>query len=192
MANALGALAAAVASGVGVDDAVRGIAGLDGVPGRMQRIDVGQSFAALVDYAHTPDAVANLLSALRPVTTGRLIVVLGAGGDRDRTKRPLMGAAAAGGADIAVLTSDNPRSEDPLQILAAVEEGARAVVGGAEIVVEPDRHEAIRRAVALAADGDTVVVAGKGHEAGQEVSGAVLPFDDRLVLTACLSALAAP
>ena len=110
-----------------------------------------------------------------------MLTVFGAGGNRDRAKRPLMGAAAARLADVTVVTSDNPRSEDPLQILAAVEEGARAVVGGAEIVVEPDRHEAIHRAVALAADGDTVVVAGKGHEAGQEVSGAVLPFDDRLV-----------
>jgi UDP-N-acetylmuramoyl-L-alanyl-D-glutamate--2,6-diaminopimelate ligase len=186
VANAVAALAAVVVAGVEVEAAVRGIAAQAGVPGRMQRIDEGQPFVAIVDYAHTPDAVQTLLSTLREVTAGRLIVVLGAGGDRDRTKRPLMGSAAASGADVAVLTSDNPRSEDPLEILAAVEQGARGVVGGAELVVEPDRRLAITRAVALARSGDTLVIAGRGHEAGQEHAGVVRPFDDRAVLAEAL------
>lgn len=174
MSNALGALAALVTSGVPVDDAVRGVAGLSSVPGRMERVDVGQPFTALVDYAHTPDAVVTLLSSVRALTTGRVIVVLGCGGDRDRGKRPLMGRAAVAGADLAVLTSDNPRSEDPLAILAEMTQPGA--------VVEPDRRAAIAWAVAQARPGDVVVVAGKGHESGQEVAGVVTPFDDRLVL----------
>jgi UDP-N-acetylmuramoyl-L-alanyl-D-glutamate--2,6-diaminopimelate ligase len=186
VANALAALASVVVSGVDAEVAVRGIAALAGVPGRMERIDAGQPFAALVDYAHTPDAVETLLSSLRELTSGRLIVVLGAGGDRDRSKRPLMGAAAASGADIAVLTTDNPRSEDPLEILAAVERGAHEAGGRAELVVEPDRRAAITVAVKLARSGDTLVVAGRGHEAGQEAGGVVRPFDDRAVLAETL------
>ena len=186
VSNALAAVTAVVVAGLDIESAVRGIAAQAGVPGRMERIDVGQPFAAIVDYAHTPDAVATLLSTLREVTSGRLIVVLGAGGDRDRSKRPLMGAAAATGADIAVLTSDNPRSEDPLDILAAVEQGARDAGGGAELLVELDRRRAIAAAVALARAGDTLVVAGRGHEAGQEQAGVVHPFDDRAVLADAL------
>ena len=186
VANALAAIAAVVASGIAVDAAVRGIAALPGVPGRMERIDEGQPFAAVVDYAHTPEAIRSLLTSLREVTPGRLIVVLGAGGDRDRTKRPLMGAAAAQGADVAVLTTDNPRWEDPLEILAAVEQGARQPGGGAELLVEPDRRLAIDAAVRLARTGDTLVVAGRGHEAGQESAGVIRPFDDRAVLAESL------
>jgi UDP-N-acetylmuramoyl-L-alanyl-D-glutamate--2,6-diaminopimelate ligase len=186
VANAVAALAAVVVAGIDVEAAVRGIAAQAGVPGRMERIDEGQPFAALVDYAHTPDAVETLLSTLREVTAGRLIIVLGAGGDRDKGKRPLMGAAVALRADVAVLTTDNPRSEDPLEILAAVEQGARSAAGGAELVVEPDRRKAIAAAVALARPGDTVVVAGRGHEAGQEQAGVVRPFDDRSVLAEAL------
>ncbi|BEP15481.1 UDP-N-acetylmuramoyl-L-alanyl-D-glutamate--2,6-diaminopimelate ligase [Acidothermaceae bacterium B102] len=189
VANAMAALVAVVVAGIDIDSAVRGIAALAGVPGRMERIEAGQPFAAIVDYAHTPDAVATLLATLREVTPGRLIVVLGAGGDRDRSKRPLMGAAAASGADVAVLTSDNPRSEDPLEILAAVEHGARDMAGGAELVVEPDRRRAITAAVAIARSGDTLVVAGRGHEAGQEQAGLVVPFDDRAVLAEALHAV---
>jgi UDP-N-acetylmuramoyl-L-alanyl-D-glutamate--2,6-diaminopimelate ligase len=139
----------------------------------MERIDEGQPFLALVDYAHTPEAVGAMLATVRSVTRGRVIVVLGCGGDRDRAKRPLMGQAAADGADIAVLTSDNPRSEDPLAILAEMVAGAP----GARI--EPDRRAAIAAAVAEARPGDAVVVAGKGHETGQEAHGVVAPFDDR-------------
>jgi UDP-N-acetylmuramoyl-L-alanyl-D-glutamate--2,6-diaminopimelate ligase len=143
----------------------------------MERVDAGQPFTALVDYAHTPDAVATLLRTVRRVTEGRVIVVLGCGGDRDRSKRPLMGSAAVEGSDLAVLTSDNPRSEDPLAILAEMTAG---IAPGA--LVEPDRRAAIARAVREARPGDTVVVAGKGHETGQDVGGVVHPFDDRVVL----------
>jgi UDP-N-acetylmuramoyl-L-alanyl-D-glutamate--2,6-diaminopimelate ligase len=181
LSNALGALACLVTAGVPVDAAARGVAALPGVPGRMERVDAGQPFTALVDYAHTPDAVTTLLQAVREVTPGRVIVVLGCGGDRDRGKRPLMGRAAVEGADVAVLTSDNPRSEDPLAIL---EEMAQP---GAQL--EPDRRAAIELAVRQARPGDVVVVAGKGHESGQEVAGVVTPFDDRDVLREALAAL---
>ncbi len=172
--NALGALAALVTAGVPVGAAVEGVGGLEGVPGRMERVDAGQGFLAVVDYAHTPDAVRTLLHAVRAVTAGRVVVVLGCGGDRDRGKRPLMGRAAVEGADVAILTSDNPRSEDPLDILRQM-----AVPGA---VVEPDRRAAIAHAVALARPGDAVVVAGKGHEGVLDVGGVLTPFDDREVL----------
>ncbi|MDT7536581.1 MAG: UDP-N-acetylmuramoyl-L-alanyl-D-glutamate--2,6-diaminopimelate ligase [Actinomycetota bacterium] len=181
VANAVCAIATLVTAGVPVEHAVRGVGELAGVPGRMERIDMGQPFLAVVDYAHTPDAVATLLSAVRQVTPGRVIVVLGCGGDRDRGKRPLMGRAAAEGADIAILTSDNPRSEDPLAILAEM------VAEAPHALVEPDRRVAIELAVARAKPGDTVVVAGKGHETGQEVGGVVTHFDDREVLREALS-----
>ena len=180
-ANAVGAIACLVTAGVPVEQAVQGVAECPGVPGRMERVDAGQPFLALVDYAHTPDAVSRLLHAARELTTGRVIVVLGCGGDRDRAKRPLMGAAAAE-ADLAVLTSDNPRSEDPLAILAEMAAGAP------DAVREPDRRAAIARAVAAARPGDVVVVAGKGHETGQEAGGVTTPFDDRTVLREVLSA----
>ena len=185
VANAVGALACLAVSGVDVEAAVEGVAALGGVPGRMERVDAGQPFLAVVDYAHTPDAVATLLSTVRAVTAGKVIVVLGCGGDRDRSKRPLMGRAAAEGADVALLTSDNPRSEDPAQILAEMSAGAP------DALVEVDRRTAIERAVALAGPGDAVVVAGKGHETGQEAGGVVAPFDDREVLRAALAAVRA-
>jgi UDP-N-acetylmuramoyl-L-alanyl-D-glutamate--2,6-diaminopimelate ligase len=185
VANAVGAVVALVAAGVSLDDALTGVAACPGVPGRMERVDVGQPFLAVVDYAHTPDALDTLLAALRPVTSGKLIGVLGAGGDRDRGKRPLMGAAAARGADVVVLTDDNPRSEDPREILAAVRAGADGVPATA-LHVEHDRAAAIALAVSLATAGDTVVVAGKGHEQGQEIAGVVRPFDDRTVLAEVL------
>jgi UDP-N-acetylmuramoyl-L-alanyl-D-glutamate--2,6-diaminopimelate ligase len=179
VSNAAAAVVSLVQAGVPVAVAVAGVAGLPGVPGRMERIDAGQAFAALVDYAHTPDAVATLLRSVRDVTPGRVIVVLGCGGDRDRGKRPLMGRAAVEGADIAILTSDNPRSEDPLAILAEMAQpDARH---------EVDRRAAIALAVSLARPGDAVVVAGKGHETGQDVGRVVLPFDDREVLREVLS-----
>ena len=184
VSNALAALACLVTAGVPVLDAVHGVAGLSAVPGRMERVDAGQPFTALVDYAHTPDAVRTLLASVRAVTPGRVIVVLGCGGDRDRGKRPLMGRAAVDGADLAVLTSDNPRSEDPLAILAEM--------GQPDAVIEPDRRTAIAYAVGKAQAGDTVVVAGKGHESGQELNGFVTPFDDRVVLREALTALGGP
>lgn len=183
--NAALAVLLLVSGGVDPDAAVRGVASLSGVPGRMERVDAGQPFLALVDYAHTPDAIDNLLSTLRPLAR-RLIVVLGCGGDRDVGKRPAMGAAAVRGADLAVLTSDNPRSEDPGAILDEMVSGARGAVGGTW-VVEPDRRTAIELAIAEAAQGDVVVVAGKGHEQGQAFADRVVPFDDRLVLREALA-----
>jgi UDP-N-acetylmuramoyl-L-alanyl-D-glutamate--2,6-diaminopimelate ligase len=180
VSNAVAAVAALAAAGVPVEDAVRGVAELPGVPGRMERVDAGQPFLAVVDYAHTPDAVELLLSTVRAVTRGKVVVVLGCGGDRDRGKRPAMGRAAVDGADVAVLTSDNPRSEDPAPILAEMAAGAPGALR------EVDRRAAIALAVSLAGPGDAVVVAGKGHETGQEAGGVVTPFDDREVLLAAL------
>ncbi|MCU1601688.1 MAG: UDP-N-acetylmuramoyl-L-alanyl-D-glutamate--2,6-diaminopimelate ligase, partial [Frankiales bacterium] len=174
VANAAGAIVTLVEAGIPVAEAVAGVGGCAGVPGRMERVDAGQPFTALVDYAHTPDAVVTLLDSVRAVTPGRVIVVLGCGGDRDRGKRPLMGRAAVEGSDVAILTSDNPRSEDPEAILAEMDQPSA--------VLEVDRRKAIARAVQLAQPGDTVVVAGKGHESGQDVAGVVAPFDDREVL----------
>jgi UDP-N-acetylmuramoyl-L-alanyl-D-glutamate--2,6-diaminopimelate ligase len=195
VANALGAIVALVEAGVGLQRAVTGVASCPGVPGRLERVDPGsgQDYTILVDYSHKPAAVEAVLRALRPVTQGRLTIVLGCGGDRDRAKRPLMGAAAASLADVAILTSDNPRSEDPLAILAAMLEGAQGVDPSrrAHVIVEPDRAAAIRLAVAGAGKGDVVLVAGKGHERGQYVGGAVIPFDDREVAAEAAAGLAA-
>ena len=150
------------------------------MPGRLERVDEGQDFTVVVDYAHKPDAVTAALAALRPLTDGRLIVVLGAGGDRDPGKRPLMGDLAARLADVVVVTDDNPRTEQPAAIRAAVLEGTHA--GTAQVLEEGDRRAAIATALDLARPGDIVVVAGKGHETGQEVDGVVHPFDDRGVV----------
>jgi UDP-N-acetylmuramoyl-L-alanyl-D-glutamate--2,6-diaminopimelate ligase len=147
-------------------------------------VDAGQPFVAVVDYAHTPDAVQTALAALRPATSGRLLTVLGCGGDRDAGKRPAMGAAAAAGSDVLVITDDNPRSEDPAAIRAAMRAGVEDVPADrrAEVLEIGDRRAALAAAVDLARPGDTLLVAGKGHETGQEVAGQVLPFDDRSVL----------
>ncbi len=147
---------------------------------------------AFIDYSHKPGAVEAVLRSLRPVTAANLIIVLGCGGDRDKAKRPMMGAAAASLADVAILTSDNPRSEDPLAILAAMLDGVLSVPQEerARVIIEPDRAAAIAQAVSLAAPGDVIVVAGKGHETGQYVAGAVLPFDDREVTASALAQLA--
>ncbi len=193
VANALGAVVALVESGVRLEDAVAGLAACPGVPGRLERVPApGLDITAFVDYSHKPGAVEAVLRSLRPVTQGSLIIVLGCGGDRDKAKRPMMGAAAAALADVAILTSDNPRSEDPLAILAAMLDGVLSVPQDdrARIIVEPDRAAAITQAVGLAAPGDVVVVAGKGHETGQYVAGAVLPFDDRKVTAAALERVA--
>lgn len=188
VANALGAVVTLVEAGESLQSAVTGVASIPGVPGRMERVDAGQRFLAVVDYSHKPAAVEAVLHALRSVSHGRLIVVLGCGGDRDRQKRPMMGAAAAGLADLAVFTNDNPRFEDPLAILQAMMDGAVSVPAEhrAHVVVEPDRNRAIETAVSRASPGDVVVVAGKGHEQGQEAGGVVYPFDDRAVLAEAL------
>ncbi|WP_222706315.1 UDP-N-acetylmuramoyl-L-alanyl-D-glutamate--2,6-diaminopimelate ligase [Aeromicrobium terrae] len=180
VSNALAVVAGLATAGFDATALAAGIAGSTGVPGRMERVEAGQEFTAIVDYAHKPDAVVAVLSALRPVTPGRLVIVIGAGGDRDQGKRPIMGAAAAEHADLVVVTDDNPRTEDAALIRAEVLRGAADGPGAAIEVA--GRREAIAHAVALAHRGDTVVVAGKGHEQGQEVDGVVHPFDDKAVL----------
>jgi UDP-N-acetylmuramoyl-L-alanyl-D-glutamate--2,6-diaminopimelate ligase len=190
VANALGALAAAAALGVAPEIAAGGLAGAERVPGRFEPIDEGQAFVVLVDYAHTPDSLENVLRAARRLTEGRVIAVFGAGGDRDRDKRPKMGRAGAELSDLAVVTSDNPRSEDPDAIVAEVLAG---VENGAAVEVEPDRRAAIALAFGRAQPGDTVVIAGKGHEQGQEFeNGRKVPFDDRDVAREELRRLGSP
>ena len=187
VANALLALAVLDAAGVPPEVAAPGVAAAS-VPGRMERVEAGQPFLAVVDYSHKPAAVEGALRALRPLTEGRLIVVLGCGGDRDTAKRPLMGQIAARDADLLVVTDDNPRSEDPAAIRRAMLDGALAVPDGrrGEVREVGDRRAAIAVAVAAARPGDTVLVAGKGHETGQEIAGTVHPFDDRVVLREAL------
>jgi UDP-N-acetylmuramoyl-L-alanyl-D-glutamate--2,6-diaminopimelate ligase len=188
VANALAAIVALVEAGVGTATAVAGVAACPGVPGRLERVEAGQDFTVFVDYSHKPGAVRAVLEALRPVTLGNLAIVLGCGGDRDRAKRPLMGAAAAGLADVAIFTSDNPRSEDPLGILAEMLGGALGIPprDRAHVIIEPDRAAAIGLAIAGASKGDVVLVAGKGHERGQYAGAAVIPFDDREVAAEAL------
>jgi UDP-N-acetylmuramoyl-L-alanyl-D-glutamate--2,6-diaminopimelate ligase len=183
LSNVLGVLGALVAHGVPFADAVRLVAELPDVPGRMQV--VGERPLVVIDYAHTPDALEKVLDALRPVAAkrgGRLAVVFGAGGDRDPAKRPLMGAAAARRADRVLITSDNPRSEDPLRIINAVAGGA-----GERVEREPDRRRAIEAALLAAAAEDVVLIAGKGHESYQEIAGQRLPFSDQAVARAALA-----
>ncbi|MEA2437562.1 MAG: UDP-N-acetylmuramoyl-L-alanyl-D-glutamate--2,6-diaminopimelate ligase [Thermoleophilaceae bacterium] len=184
VSNALAAIAATHSLGVPLDEAARALAGAERVPGRFEPVDEGQDFAVLVDYAHTPDSLENVLRAAREITRGRLHVVFGAGGDRDRAKRPLMGRVASDLADRAIVTSDNPRSEDPDAIVDQVLAGA---VAGTER--EVDRRRAIALAVEGAAPGDVVVIAGKGHEQGQEFEGGRKePFDDVTVAREALRA----
>ena len=187
VANAVCAIALSGEAGLDPLQVADGIARSGGVPGRLEQVDVGQDFLAIVDYAHKPDAVEAALAALRPLTRGRLVLVIGAGGDRDIGKRPVMGEIGARLADVLVVTDDNPRNEDPAAIRAALLVGAHQVTGGAEVLEIGDRRTAIRRAVAMAGTGDTVVIAGKGHETGQEIAGTVHPFDDRDELRAALA-----
>jgi UDP-N-acetylmuramoyl-L-alanyl-D-glutamate--2,6-diaminopimelate ligase len=177
--NALAAVASAVTAGYDAADVADAVAHGPGVPGRLERLDEGQDFAVVVDYAHKPDAVAAALGTLRPLTRRRLIVVLGAGGDRDPGKRPEMGRLAAEGADVLVVTDDNPRSEAPAEIRASILSGTTG--GRAEVVEIGDRRAAIAEALRRAGAGDVVLIAGKGHETGQEVAGVTHPFDDRVV-----------
>ncbi|MFL5921461.1 MAG: UDP-N-acetylmuramoyl-L-alanyl-D-glutamate--2,6-diaminopimelate ligase, partial [Gaiellaceae bacterium] len=186
VANVLGAVAAARLLGIDDDAIAYGVKELRGVPGRFEAVDEGQPFAVLVDYAHTPDSLENVLRTARDLAQNRVICVFGCGGDRDRGKRPLMGRIASDLADLAIVTSDNPRSEEPEAIIAEILEGA----GDAE--VEPDRREAIARAVGAAGEGDVVVIAGKGHEQGQRFADRTIPFDDREVAREALRRLGAP
>jgi UDP-N-acetylmuramoyl-L-alanyl-D-glutamate--2,6-diaminopimelate ligase len=183
--NVLGAVAAARALGVADDVIADAVSNAGRVPGRFEPVDAGQPFAVLVDYAHTPDSLENVLRAARELTDGRVIVVFGAGGDRDRGKRPLMGRAARALADRVLVTSDNPRSEDPEAIIAQILDGTGE---GPEVEAIVDRREAIARAVELAGAGDVVVIAGKGHEQGQEFEdGRKVPFDDVAVARKALT-----
>ncbi|WP_376770885.1 UDP-N-acetylmuramoyl-L-alanyl-D-glutamate--2,6-diaminopimelate ligase [Streptomyces lonarensis] len=188
VANTLAAIAALATAGADPQQAADGIARVPGVPGRLERVDAGQPYLAVVDYAHKPDAVESVLHAVRKITDGRVHAVLGCGGDRDPHKRTAMGAALARLSDTAVLTSDNPRSEDPLAILAAMLTGASQVPSHdrGTVLVEEDRAAAIAAAVARAEPGDTVVVAGKGHEQGQDIAGVIRNFDDRTELRAAI------
>jgi UDP-N-acetylmuramoyl-L-alanyl-D-glutamate--2,6-diaminopimelate ligase len=189
VSNALAACVAARQVGVSDEALAQGVAALPGVPGRLEPVDEGQPFSVLVDYAHTPDSLENVLRATRRLAGDRaLVVVFGCGGDRDRGKRPLMGEAATRLADRTVVTSDNPRSEDPLAIIAEIEPGAAR--GGGSYAVEPDRRRAIALALAEAKPGDVVVIAGKGHETGQQFADRTVPFDDRVVAREELASLA--
>ena len=185
-ANALLAAASARALGVDEDAIVRGLESVRGVPGRFEEVDEGQPFTVLVDYAHKPGSLESVLTAARGIAAGRVICVFGCGGDRDRGKRPVMGRIASALADRAILTSDNPRSEDPRAIIDEV------LAGAPELEVEPDRRAAIELALEGAREGDVVVIAGKGHEQGQEIAGRVHPFDDRSVAREVLRRMGAP
>jgi UDP-N-acetylmuramoyl-L-alanyl-D-glutamate--2,6-diaminopimelate ligase len=185
--NCLAAIASARILGIPDEASEAGLENVAGVPGRLEPVDEGQGFAVLVDYAHTPDSVENVLNAARGLTDGRVIAVIGCGGDRDRTKRPKMGKAATSLANLTVITSDNPRSEDPLAIIAEIKLGA--VEGGGPFEVEPDRRKAIHAALRAASSGDVVVIAGKGHETGQQFADKTIPFDDRVVAAEELRAL---
>ena len=188
--NLLAAVTAAHARGIEFADLVTGIPTLKSVPGRFQSVDAGQPFTVIVDYAHTDDALRNLTALARQMTAQsgkRVITMFGCGGDRDRTKRPKMGMAAGKGSDFVVATSDNPRSEDPLAILAEVESGLKA--SGVKYTMEPDRAAAIRLALEAAMPGDVVLLAGKGHEKEQILAGRTIPFDDTEVALATLDQL---
>jgi UDP-N-acetylmuramoyl-L-alanyl-D-glutamate--2,6-diaminopimelate ligase len=185
VSNALAAATVAEVLGLPAPAIAEGLAAAGVVDGRFERIDEGQPFLAAVDYAHTPDGLRQLLGAARELTAGRVIVVFGAGGDRDHGKRPQMGEAAGELADLVVLTTDNPRGEDPAAIIDAVKQGIAAPT---DVRIEPDRAAAIALAVAAADPGDVVLVAGKGHETTQTAAGVATPFDDRLVLRGALVA----
>jgi UDP-N-acetylmuramoyl-L-alanyl-D-glutamate--2,6-diaminopimelate ligase len=177
--NALAATAIAVSQGVPLDVIASGLSSVGAVEGRLETVDAGQNFAIVVDYAHTPDALRKTLEAIGKLVTGRVITVFGCGGDRDRGKRPMMGGIAAEGSDLVVVTSDNPRTEDPAAIIDEIVAGVEAAGGGTKLAVIEDRREAIAHAVGEAGPGDLVLIAGKGHEDYQIVGTAKLHFDDR-------------
>jgi UDP-N-acetylmuramoyl-L-alanyl-D-glutamate--2,6-diaminopimelate ligase len=187
--NLLAALGAALALEVPVESAIHGLVSVGGVPGRLEQIRAGQDFSVIVDYAHTDDALRSLLETVHELGPRRVLTVFGCGGDRDRSKRPLMGAVAARLSDVVVVTSDNPRSEPPEAIIAEILRGMNGGRQGAERFVIEDRREAIAKAISLAGPGDAVVIAGKGHETTQTLRDRTLPFDDRQVARAALGQL---
>jgi len=184
--NALAALAAARLLGIDDESIVRGLEALRGVPGRFESVVEGQPFEVIVDYSHKPEALESVLRTARELTSGRVICVFGCGGDRDRGKRPLMGGIASELSDVAIVTSDNPRSEEPQAIIDEILAGVNG-----DVEVEPDRAAAIEQAISIAADGDVVLIAGKGHEQGQEFADRTIPFDDREVARDVLRRLGA-
>jgi len=188
--NVMAATGAALSLGIGLDEIQKGIEGLPGVPGRLERVEAGQDFTVVVDYAHSPDSLENLLNTVSRLPHHKLITVFGCGGDRDRTKRPIMGEIAVRMSDCVLATSDNPRSEDPLQILAEIEAGLRK--GPAPYQIVPDRREAIETAVSIARKGDVVVIAGKGHEDYQILGDRTIPFDDRKLAAELIRELLKP
>jgi UDP-N-acetylmuramoyl-L-alanyl-D-glutamate--2,6-diaminopimelate ligase len=188
VANTLTALGLGLGLGLGMEGMLAALQDFPGVPGRMETVDRGQPFAVLVDYAHTPDSVENVLSTARTITEGRLIAVLGCGGDRDKSKRPRMGRAAEDLADVLIVTSDNPRSEDPMDIIGEILVGLRSPD---KAEVEPDRLLAIQGAIHSALPGDVVLILGKGHESGQEFADRIVSFDDREVARTVLDSLGA-
>lgn len=197
--NTLAAIAVAQWAGVTLDELAPALQSFSGVPGRFEAVDEGQPFGVVVDYAHTPDGLANVLQTAKDFVRGRTIVVFGCGGDRDRTKRPIMGRLAAELADMAIVTSDNPRTEAPMAIIEEILEGIKTGPGArgprpgtARIEVEPDRRKAIHRAIEIAASGDMVIIAGKGHEPYQEIKGVKHPFDDRVVAREALRQVRTP
>jgi UDP-N-acetylmuramoyl-L-alanyl-D-glutamate--2,6-diaminopimelate ligase len=188
VSNLLGAIAAVTALGLTSREAASGVSSLEGVPGRMERIDVGQKFGVIVDYAHTDDALRNLLDTLRSLKPNRIITVFGCGGDRDRSKRPLMGSVAAQRSDLVIATSDNPRSEPPQEILEEIAQGFKNHATPFKLIA--DRREAISVALRSAGPEDLVVIAGKGHEGTQTIREKKTPFDDRVVAREILRGLA--
>ena len=183
--NALLAAGICIQLGISPEDICRGLEGVRAVPGRIELLETGTPYRVILDYSHSPDALENILKAVRDFTRGRVIALFGCGGDRDHGKRPMMGEIGGRLADFSILTSDNPRSEDPYQILAAIEEGIRHTKG-AYTVIE-NRREAIRYALEIARDGDVVVLAGKGHETYQEIRGEKHPFDEKIVVKELLA-----
>jgi UDP-N-acetylmuramoyl-L-alanyl-D-glutamate--2,6-diaminopimelate ligase len=182
--NILAAIGVGLQQGLSLSDIKGGISGLVNVPGRFERVDAGQAFTVVVDYAHTDDALYRLLSTAQAVKTGRVITVFGCGGDRDRGKRPKMGKVAGANSDLVVVTSDNPRTEDPAEIIRDIEPGVKAGLsetGRGRYIIQPDRREAIKTALQEARDGDLVLIAGKGHEDYQVIGTTKHPFDDRVV-----------
>ena len=182
--NALAAASCAMILGIGVEDIRKGLERIASVPGRVEMLQTGTPYKVILDYSHSPDALQNILETVRVFTRGRVIALFGCGGDRDQGKRPMMGEIGGRLADLCVLTSDNPRSEDPMDILKAIEDGIRPT--GKPYVVIENRREAIRYALGIAKDGDVIVLAGKGHETYQEIKGIKHPFDEKAVVAELL------
>ena len=183
--NALGVIACALNLGVGMEHIAAALRSVSGVKGRVEVVPVPAAYTVIIDYAHTPDALENILTTVRDLTDRRVLCLFGCGGDRDRTKRPVMGAIAAALADLVVVTSDNPRTEEPAAIMADILRGMEGT--DTPVEVEPDRVKAIQRVLALAGTGDVVVLAGKGHETYQEVGEERLPLDEREVVARCFA-----